>query len=279
MSILYSMETTGREVPSLQWDLEEDLYNHGDPLLQDTFLGCTLPDSPPQFVKSPSVVFVGPEQDNNGGYGYQNEATTTNSEAYNDYDSKWLNEYMSVDMMMQVAAEEAAPPVPMEVGTSAEFAMPSSSHSTAPESHDSYSFDQYSYPSPGSTYSSSRSVGSVNSGSSMSQDEIFEEIQRECAEIERHSVSPKSRKQKKGHTRKAVRSQTIKSQDERKKELNRIAATKYREKKRREREGLWGEEKELTARNAQLTVTVQELSTEIEYLKKLLKDMKVRATS
>lgn len=30
----------------------------------------------------------------------------------------------------------------------------------------------------------------------MSQDEIFEEIQRECAEIERSSVSPKARKQK-----------------------------------------------------------------------------------
>lgn len=65
---------------------------------------------------------------------------------------------------------------------------------------------------------------------------------------------------------------------DRKKELNRIAATKYREKKRRERDMLNTEHKHLEARNHQLRGIVKELKSEVGYLRKLMKDMESRAS-
>lgn len=65
---------------------------------------------------------------------------------------------------------------------------------------------------------------------------------------------------------------------DRKKELNRIAATKYREKKRREREMLGSEHTHLETRNHELRATAKELRTEVNYLKKLMKDMESRAS-
>jgi cyclic AMP-dependent transcription factor ATF-4 len=64
---------------------------------------------------------------------------------------------------------------------------------------------------------------------------------------------------------------------ERKKELNRIAATKYREKKRRERELLVIEQKELEQRNVELRSSVKELRTEMSYVRKMLKEMEARS--
>lgn len=158
-------------------------------------------------------------------------------------------------------------------------------HPPIPESEYSAS-----YSAPGSAYSSDWSSGSDHS-SARSQDEILEEIQRECAEIERKSVSPPLRHKTHYKRRTATtlqRSSTehiasnsstnsLAGTSDRKKELNRIAATKYREKKRLEREMLGTEHKHLETRNHQLRGIMKELKTEVTYLRKLMKDMESRA--
>lgn len=64
------------------------------------------------------------------------------------------------------------------------FGVETNGHPPIPESEYSASYSR-----PGSAYSSDWSNGSDHS-SSQSQDEIFEEILKECTEIERKSVSP-----------------------------------------------------------------------------------------
>jgi hypothetical protein len=145
---------------------------------------------------------------------------------------------------------------------------------------------------PGSAYSSDE-WSSSSQHSAQSQVEILEEIQRECAEIERKSVSPPLRpktlvKRRSGTVVKHSDNERVASNSsnnsltglgtsDRKKELNRIAATKYREKKRRERDMLSVEHKHLETRNHQLRGMVKELKSEVGYLRKLMKDMESRA--
>jgi len=166
------------------------------------------------------------------------------------------------------------------------FGVDPNAHPPIPESEYSAS-----YSAPGSAYSSDWSSGSEHS--SQSQDEILDEIHRECAEIERKSVSPPVRHRvhvkhrsntivKRSSTEQAASNSSTNSlaglgNSDRKKELNRIAATKYREKKRLERDLLGTEHKRLESRNYELRTTVKDLKTEVSYLKKLLKDMESRA--
>lgn len=137
-----------------------------------------------------------------------------------------------------------------------------------------------SYSRPGSTYSSDWNNISDNS-SVQSRDEILEEIQRECAEIERNSVTPPLRQKTPRYTasnRSSARRITLLGlNSEKKKELNRIAATKYRNKKRREKEMLSMEYKQLENVRNQLHATARELTCEVNYLKKLMKDMEMRS--
>lgn len=56
---------------------------------------------------------------------------------------------------------------------------------------------------------------------------------------------------------------------ERKKELNRVAATRYREKKRNEREMAENELHELEMKNAKLKADIAAIQTEMDYLKGL----------
>uniref|UniRef100_A0A183BL26 BZIP domain-containing protein n=1 Tax=Globodera pallida TaxID=36090 RepID=A0A183BL26_GLOPA len=138
--------------------------------------------------------------------------------------------------------------------------------------------------------------------SSLSQDEILEEIQRECAEIECRSSSDslpqQAKSSKKGNNKRAVAVKrtpstvmkkkpysgrgSVSSLDspevspaptarrrERKKELNRVAATRYREKKRKEREQTSGDLQELEQRNAQLKADIAAVQAEMNYLKGL----------
>jgi hypothetical protein len=108
----------------------------------------------------------------------------------------------------------------------------------------------------------------------LSQEEIFEEIQRECAEIERKSMSPKM--QKSTSRSKKSRSSRKLDAEERKKELNRVAAAKYREKKRIERESKSVELDELESRNRKLRSQAIGLETEIKYLRDLIKEIRKR---
>uniref|UniRef100_A0AC34Q2J8 BZIP domain-containing protein n=1 Tax=Panagrolaimus sp. JU765 TaxID=591449 RepID=A0AC34Q2J8_9BILA len=121
----------------------------------------------------------------------------------------------------------------------------------------------------GSEYSCSSgdSYGEASSRTTeLSQEEIFEEIQRECAEIERRSTSPMA------STRKTTRRGTT----NRKKELNRVAAAKYREKKRLERESRQDELKHLESRNRTLKTQVSSLENEINYLRELIGEIRTR---
>ncbi|KAL7074345.1 hypothetical protein ACQ4LE_006548 [Meloidogyne hapla] len=116
--------------------------------------------------------------------------------------------------------------------------------------------------------------------SSSSQDEIFEEIQRECAEIERRSFSRSP--QQKGTKNKSKNSSKFLEKPpraERKKELNRVAATRYREKKRKEREEAFGEMGKLESRNLTLRAEIAAVQAEINYLRGLAKEIEnVRRT-
>lgn len=64
--------------------------------------------------------------------------------------------------------------------------------------------------------------------------------------------------------------------EERKKELNRIAATKYREKKRQEREFQTETLKHLEERNTELKSETESIQNEIFYLKNLIKEIENR---
>lgn len=146
---------------------------------------------------------------------------------------------------------------------------------------------------PLSVDSSHSSSGDWSSGgedySSQSQDEIFEEIQRECAEIEqRQSTSPErpctSKQAENQSKRAAAAGGTAKAtmagssnrrtpRMERKKELNRVAATRYREKKRKEREEMVDELELLEARNRELKADIATVEAEMNYLKGLVKEI------
>lgn len=116
------------------------------------------------------------------------------------------------------------------------------------------------------------SSGSWESSGSLSQEEIYEEIQRECAEIERRSSSPSESSTPEPKKRISKK----KSASLRKKELNRTAAAKYREKKRIEREQKLKELHKLEARNRELLATFNSLGGEINYLKELIKEINGR---
>jgi hypothetical protein len=109
----------------------------------------------------------------------------------------------------------------------------------------------------------------------LSQEEIFEEIQRECAEIERKSMSPKLEKSS-SRSKKQSRSSRKLNAEERKKELNRAAAAKYREKRRIEREGKMVELEKLEIRNRKLRSEANGLENEIKYLRELIQEIRTR---
>ena len=116
--------------------------------------------------------------------------------------------------------------------------------------------------------------------SSSSQDEILEEIQRECAEIERRSFSRSPPEQQKGTNKISKTSSKTSSKllekpprAERKKELNKVAATRYREKKRKEREEVVGEMGKLESRNLTLRTEIAAVQAEINYLRGLTKEI------
>ncbi|CAK5106670.1 unnamed protein product [Meloidogyne enterolobii] len=121
------------------------------------------------------------------------------------------------------------------------------------------------------------SSGGGGEYSSSSQDEIYEEIQRECAEIERRSFSRSP--QEKGSEKHSSKILEKLPHTERKKELNRVAATRYREKKRKEREEAVGEMAKLESRNLTLKSEIAAVRAEINYLKGLAKEIEtVRRT-
>ncbi|KHJ93376.1 basic region leucine zipper [Oesophagostomum dentatum] len=88
------------------------------------------------------------------------------------------------------------------------------------------------------------------------QQQIYEEIVRECEEIERWSSSSSNT--------------SVASAQ------NRNAALRYREKKRLDKEKKLGEIAGLTRKNQELKLKVQEISSEIAVLKKLMVELNVR---
>jgi hypothetical protein len=308
--------TSGREVPSLL--LWEDLEPDSGPLISDAFLCITPPPTPPTscvaFVETEAQDIVGgfyPTQQQNAPFNHTSNHTSNQHPKFAE--NKWFDDYVNFteetfgcsstslpannanyDMDYEAGAFYSnlanfqQPGGPSTSGTSTAsfgFSQLNLQESVGAETHPPIPESEYSasYSAPGSATSSN---WSSDHSSARSQDEILEEIQRECAEIERKSVSPAIRH--KAVKRRLQRSSTeqvashssnnsLAGTSDRKKELNRIAATKYREKKRLEREMLGSEHKELETRNHQLRTTVKELKTEVTYLRKLMKDMESRA--
>uniref|UniRef100_A0A914KXS4 BZIP domain-containing protein n=1 Tax=Meloidogyne incognita TaxID=6306 RepID=A0A914KXS4_MELIC len=161
-----------------------------------------------------------------------------------------------------------------DLGTSTIPTVSSTVSSTSPSAS---AFEPLSVCSSACTWSS----GGGGEYSSSSQDEIYEEIQRECAEIERRSFSrsPQEKGTEKQSSKNSSKILEKLPRAERKKELNRVAATRYREKKRKEREEAVGEMAKLESRNLTLKSEIAAVQAEINYLKGLAKEIEnVRRT-
>lgn len=111
------------------------------------------------------------------------------------------------------------------------------------------------------------------------KEQILEEIVRECEEIERRSNATSSPNSTIWSSDETETYETTSSgggryktpeRRERKKAQNRLAATRYREKKRKEKESQIDQMKELLDKNGDLKKKVGDLQQEIHYLKKLM---------
>ncbi|KAH7708626.1 cyclic AMP-dependent transcription factor ATF-4 [Aphelenchoides avenae] len=127
--------------------------------------------------------------------------------------------------------------------------------------------------------------------------EIYDEITRECAELERTpprdvsgsarpSVKVNADRQRQStptftpeQSPERASSSASDSSNDRKRQMNRIAATKYREKKRLEREQHTVEFTQLENRNADLKTEANALEGEISYLRRLLGEIEARRRS
>ncbi|ULT84614.1 hypothetical protein L3Y34_013339 [Caenorhabditis briggsae] len=111
------------------------------------------------------------------------------------------------------------------------------------------------------------------------KEQILEEIVRECEEIERRSnssASPVSNWSSDDRDTPSVKSfhpYKTPEKKERKKAQNRLAATRYREKKRREKEEALTCIEGLTVTNLKLKDQVSELEREVRYFKKFMQEM------
>jgi len=114
------------------------------------------------------------------------------------------------------------------------------------------------------------------------KEQILEEIVRECEEIERRSNATSSPNSTIWSSDETETYETTSSgggryktpeRRERKKAQNRLAATRYREKKRKEKESKMDQMKELLDKNGDLKKKVGDLQQEIHYLKKLMVDI------
>uniref|UniRef100_A0A914E929 BZIP domain-containing protein n=1 Tax=Acrobeloides nanus TaxID=290746 RepID=A0A914E929_9BILA len=296
-------------VPTLEL---EDLYQEDGPLLKDHFLGVDTRSGDQPLC----VVFVDPNTNtndelhgnNNNNNGFYDEYTAPswleNNVDLNDLDSM-VTTFSPADSVSTVPFVEPpasqnfipdtydfSPKVPYsretKIAQPVQQIQPQMKKTQAERSELEYSDSYY----DASAEASVASVYSTTSWTSTeeeypSKEAILEEIHREAAQIERFSVSPpavKSSVRKTHNTiRKAPKPQKQRSQTkipksfvERKKELNRQAATKYREKKRTEREHLHVERESLETRNTELKAEVSAMASEIEYLKKLIKDIEAR---
>ncbi|CAD6185437.1 unnamed protein product [Caenorhabditis auriculariae] len=111
------------------------------------------------------------------------------------------------------------------------------------------------------------------------KEQILEEIVRECEEIERRSTSSSSPSttwsSDERDTPDTFRPHKTPEKRERKKAQNRLAATRYREKKKKEKELKLDKISVLSKTNGILKNKVSDLEREIQYLKKLMKEIGV----
>ncbi|CAI2358241.1 unnamed protein product [Caenorhabditis sp. 36 PRJEB53466] len=111
------------------------------------------------------------------------------------------------------------------------------------------------------------------------KDQILEEIVRECNEIERRSTSSGSpmsswsSDERETSEPRSYHPYKTPEKKERKKAQNRLAATRYREKKRREKEEAMTCIEGLSLKNNKLRDQVDELEREVKYFKKFMREM------
>lgn len=107
----------------------------------------------------------------------------------------------------------------------------------------------------------------------LSPESILEEIIRECEEIERRSSPSSSSLLSQNDSINGAEVTPVKRTSERKKAQNRAAATRYRDRKRRERQYALQLTAQLEATKAELTNRVERLRSEINYLRNLLSEV------
>uniref|UniRef100_A0AC34FBC5 BZIP domain-containing protein n=1 Tax=Panagrolaimus sp. ES5 TaxID=591445 RepID=A0AC34FBC5_9BILA len=207
-----------------------------------------------------------------------------NYQYHQDYTQEMKNESTAIPMEYIPSASSAADTIIQNIPLQQPQFLPENEvtaylNSTAPPSTTYTEVDQHEmYRTCVSSVYSNSSWESFADDSShtteLSQEEIFEEIQRECAEIERKSQSPKM--QKVSSRSKKSRASRKLDAEERKKELNRVAAAKYREKRRIERESMTVELDKLESRNRKLRSEASGLENEIKYLRDLIKEIRQR---
>lgn len=111
----------------------------------------------------------------------------------------------------------------------------------------------------------------------LSPESILEEIIRECEEIERRSSPSSNSFSSKDDSSSGTEVAPLKRTSERKKAQNRAAATRYRDRKRRERQYTLQLVAQLEATKAELTGRAERLLNEINYLRNLLSEVQTAA--
>ncbi|KAH7710386.1 Cyclic AMP-dependent transcription factor ATF-4 [Aphelenchoides avenae] len=153
----------------------------------------------------------------------------------------------------------------------------------------------YSHASP--DYSDCHRLYDGSTASLEAPTQIYNEITRECAELERTPPRDENGRAQKSvmanseHQRQSpptftpepspgrASSSASGASNDRKRQMNRIAATKYREKKRLEREQQAEELAQLENRIAELKTEANALEGEISYLRRLLGEIEARRRS
>ncbi|XP_012229792.1 activating transcription factor of chaperone isoform X2 [Linepithema humile] len=119
-------------------------------------------------------------------------------------------------------------------------------------------------PSPSSPCTSSGGSCISNEDSADDPDWSFESERQSL----KHSVYDSSKNRHKPYSRPSVEDKKV-----RKKEQNKNAATRYRQKKKQEIKEIEGEERELTEHNEKLKTQLEEVQREIGYLKGLMREL------
>ncbi|KAK0402824.1 hypothetical protein QR680_016558 [Steinernema hermaphroditum] len=298
---MYSVPMVEDEwMPLLKWEPDEEEIL----LVWNPLDGDTKPPAPPTRVQDASVVFVEPNTAYINGVHHinSNNGTSPSYDAVHS-SSNWLesrfdfNYYNygdpSGDYLGQnhgqcnLGSESVSnePFVPFENANNQPSVLnelPFNVDEFLPSSRDLADLDkQYAGSEVASNEAAiyaeiSRECNAIEERQSSSSPESFGSIDsNSVADSDGFSPSPPARKYRRGDAT-TVPTRTGGKVSLRKKEQNRAAAMRYREKKRFERQSLYTDAEQLEKDNSSLKTKVRSLESEIEYLKTLMREVGMR---